>query len=844
MSKPFNRAGRGFLAIAAIAFTAWSMFAQDPSPKAAPEGKDLEKAPQPRESGKEAAKVDFANKLVDFEFTDARWDEVVRWFTKESGLGFAGDKPPVATFSFKPGRDADGKVKQYTIKEVIDILNDALLTKGFLLQRRQGSFTIIPADERPNPPDVPLVNPGELNNYGDREFVKVVIGPVKSVAAEDVVVKIKPLMENYSWVVPMPQSNRIVFVDQAARLKTFLWLINQLPGEDGGKKGGFEKRGPPRFELGKVLPPFVREAVDLTPAQEKQIADLEKEVRERLQKILTAEQQKRIETAEPKGPPEGKDGRGRRKEGPPEGKGQDNPGGDDRDRPERLDRPPLASDKKEKSELRGPQLILPNAITPVATADGSTYQLTGDATEGVLGDPRTERVGRGVRFLSGNDLDKDGAHAGTAAWTVTGLKPESGRWFRIRIRGLAQDGFAVDKDDLFLQVEYFKDKGKNPLDHVKKSIFGQVELDRKNLADAGTNRNLGKATWRNYSINVRTPFPEVDTLRVSAGFGNGTGKTKQSEFWISEVEVAAIPDPADYNPPQKPSTSKNPPALSALVRLGGRWYYDPRGGSKEPPKQFDSTNVDRLYYLTDRLETPFVNNTSAWLRKGYLDRNGKLVENDQFVTDSVVISFTDRYLVMKSKNLPNHPTAVFPDRSRFLDGNPNFIQEQRDTWRIPLEPKENPRHVAMTADNKRVLPMGPIGVAVNGCVFFNPFDMGQEEAIDRLDRCCGHPSPTYEYHYHKYPACVNTPWDDDGAGHSPLIGFAFDGFPVYGPYEAAGQMAKDSKTNPLNLFNLHNDEARGPHYHVTPGKFPHIIGGYWGEVDASNRGGKKGPPKK
>ena len=232
------------------------------------------------------------------------------------------------------------------------------------------------------------------------------------------------------------------------------------------------------------------------------------------------------------------------------------------------------------------------------------------------------------------------------------------------------------------------------------------------------------------------------------------------------------------------------------MKLGGRWYYYLRGGSKQVPKQFDSTNADQLYYRADRLETPFAGNTSAWLRRGYLDRAGTLVEKDQWVSDSVVVSFTEKHLVMKSKNLPNHPTAVFPDRSRFIDGNPNYIQEQRDTWYIPLEPKENPNRVAMTMENKRGLPMGPIGVALNGVVFFNPFDhIAEADAVWRLDRCCGHPSPFYSYHYHKYPVCVKTPWADDGTSHSPLIGFAFDGFPLYGPYESAGDLAKDSKEN-------------------------------------------------
>ena len=32
----------------------------------------------------------------------------------------------------------------------------------------------------------------------------------------------------------------------------------------------------------------------------------------------------------------------------------------------------------------------------------------------------------------------------------------------------------------------------------------------------------------------------------------------------------------------------------------------------------------------------------------------------------------------------------------------------------------------------------------------------------------------------------------------------------------------------LNAFNVHKDAERGWHYHVTPGKFPYIIGGFAG----------------
>ncbi len=38
---------------------------------------------------------------------------------------------------------------------------------------------------------------------------------------------------------------------------------------------------------------------------------------------------------------------------------------------------------------------------------------------------------------------------------------------------------------------------------------------------------------------------------------------------------------------------------------------------------------------------------------------------------------------------------------------------------------------------------------------------------------------------------MKSPFQDDGKEHSPIIGFAFDGYPVYGPYESTETMAKD-----------------------------------------------------
>ena len=59
-------------------------------------------------------------------------------------------------------------------------------------------------------------------------------------------------------------------------------------------------RPPPRYELGQIFPPNVRDRLKLTKEQEKQIAELEKEVKDRLGKILTAEQKKQAESPPPR----------------------------------------------------------------------------------------------------------------------------------------------------------------------------------------------------------------------------------------------------------------------------------------------------------------------------------------------------------------------------------------------------------------------------------------------------------------------------------------------------------------------------------------------------------------
>ena len=480
-------------------------------------------------------------------------------------------------------------------------------------------------------------------------------------------------------------------------------------------------------------------------------------------------------------------------------------------------------------------------------ADGKSpadYKLQGDVEWTWCG-KEGEFTDAGVALDSGKDLDGDRKKAGGVSQTITGFERGVGHWFRFSIRGLAENGFQVkDKaSDLFMRAEFYGNGGTNSFDVVTQELYPLVELNRRDMAVNGDYFKNGGAVWKTYMLDFRLPFNEIDTLKLVVGFKNGTAASERdSEFYVTDFSLIAIPPPADA--PKVVKTEKGPmPSLKSLVALGGRWFYQPDEGMTQRPAVLvvNAKNAGRLYYMDSELSNPFAQNMTAWLRKGYLDLKGQTVTKDQFVPDNVVLEFKDgKELVVHSRNLPNHPTAKFPDP--YGNGNPNSIQEVDRTYYLPLAPVRDPAAVAMDETNSnRALPMGSIGVATNGVMFFNPFDAGGMEAVNIMDRCCGHPSPGNEYHYHKYPVCIKSPFSDDGQGHSPLIGFALDGFPIYGPYEVKGLMAKDDKAHALDAFNMHKDAERGWHYHVTPGKFPYIIGGFAGAADPRNL--RRGPPR-
>jgi hypothetical protein len=135
----------------------------------------------------------------------------------------------------------------------------------------------------------------------------------------------------------MKVSALAAFVVSAAVVLS-LSATGQQPDQKGGGKGGRGGFGGPgmRPQPGQIMAPFLQDRLKLSDDQRKQLADLQKEVDGRLDKLLTDDQKAELKKLREQGPggPGGFPGGGRGKGGFPGGGGKGGfPGGKDRGPP-------------------------------------------------------------------------------------------------------------------------------------------------------------------------------------------------------------------------------------------------------------------------------------------------------------------------------------------------------------------------------------------------------------------------------------------------------------------------------------------------------------------------------
>ncbi|MCG7519439.1 YHYH protein [Ruegeria sp. Ofav3-42] len=138
-------------------------------------------------------------------------------------------------------------------------------------------------------------------------------------------------------------------------------------------------------------------------------------------------------------------------------------------------------------------------------------------------------------------------------------------------------------------------------------------------------------------------------------------------------------------------------------------------------------------------------------------------------------------LRVSANGIPDHLVGKFPNR-----GNPHQISEQKVNLKIPSNPKSN--------GSVTPLNLGwNFGVSLNGVAFDplaaefwqgNPRSGWSYNALGGavalgLDENYAHVQPNGKYHYHGIPTSLIELLDYAPNRHSPLIGYAADGFPIY-----------------------------------------------------------------
>jgi hypothetical protein len=212
---------------------------------------------------------------------------------------------------------------------------------------------------------------------------------------------------------------------------------------------------------------------------------------------------------------------------------------------------------------------------------------------------------------------------------------------------------------------------------------------------------------------------------------------------------------------------------------------------------------------------------TSWLQNTTTTGSYYVAGNSTAIPNNILVNcqsvkYSNNWAYITTTGVPAYVTGPFQD------GNPSQAQNQNAIFKIPLNPTQNTGALTATTG-------GNIGIFINGTALFdyrdgvawntstnalcggpgNPPCPGGPSASMPWNRdaivaekagfdCSkGHPAMG-NYHHHQNPSAfkldltvistVCNLYDADGlyainsAVHSPLIGFSYDGFPIYGAY--------------------------------------------------------------
>jgi hypothetical protein len=213
--------------------------------------------------------------------------------------------------------------------------------------------------------------------------------------------------------------------------------------------------------------------------------------------------------------------------------------------------------------------------------------------------------------------------------------------------------------------------------------------------------------------------------------------------------------------------------------------------------------------------TGWLRNTTGITGRHYVAGNATPI-NDAVLANVQTVQYDATWVYVSATGIPAYITGPFQD------GNPSLATAQNKIFKIPLNPTQNTGTATATTG-------GNIGIFKNGVALFdyrdgvawnnttgalcggpgNPTCPGGPTATQAWNRDaipaerggfdCAKAHPAMgNYHHHQNPSAFNLDltvlstvcdtYPSDGlyvinpSQHSPLLGYAYDGFPIYGAY--------------------------------------------------------------
>lgn len=164
--------------------------------------------------------------------------------------------------------------------------------------------------------------------------------------------------------------------------------------------------------------------------------------------------------------------------------------------------------------------------------------------------------------------------------------------------------------------------------------------------------------------------------------------------------------------------------------------------------------------------------TDPMITKWWFNTNGN--KYNSILTDVEAVYYNTQNVYVKTSGVPNY----------YQDGvSHNNAKDLKAIWVIPRTPSPSSSPTGIQG--------GQNGLMIDGSLSFTPGDAQSYnnagvwnrlayyfEGVD-MDPANGHSTPTNWYHHHFDNLKVH---DFDSTKHSPIVGYAWDGYPIYGPY--------------------------------------------------------------